>query len=309
MNPMDELTLTPSLTVTHDTIQLIAKSHRARRVLISRVVTALCLAALVISAVPLVLLLVQLVTRGASQLNTAFFTTLPQSPTIMSPNLTGGVSNAIIGTIALTVYASLMAIPVGVFAGVYLGESTSKFASVLRIVAQTMAGDPSILMGLCGFSFVVKFLHVGFSAIAGSFALAVLMLPVIAISTELSIRGVPNTLREAGLALGAKPHTISTKIVIPSALTGIVTGCMLAVARAVGETAPVLLTIGGGYINQWRPLNPVSALPLSIYINAKSEYPSERAQVWGIALVLVLFVFVVSLSARVWAARKQKRNS
>jgi phosphate transport system permease protein len=169
-----------------------------------------------------------------------------------------------------------------------------------------MAGAPSILMGLFAFSFVVRDLHIGFSALAGSFALAVLMLPVIIISSEIAVRGVPNTLREAGLALGAKPHKVSMKIVLPAAVTGIVTGIILAISRAIGETAPVLLVIGGGYINSWKPLDPVAALPLSIYENAKSEWPSLRTEVWGIALVLVVFVFVLSLSARIWASRKQQ---
>jgi phosphate transport system permease protein len=164
-------------------------------------------------------------------------------------------------------------------------------------------------MGLFAFSFIVHDLDIGFSALAGSFALAVLMLPVIAVTTEISVRNVPDTLREAGLALGAKPHKISLKVVLPTALSGIVTGCILAISRAVGETAPVLLTIGGGYINSWKPLDPVSALPLSIYMNAKSEWPSQRAQVWGVALVLVIFIFVLSLSARMWASRKQRSNS
>jgi phosphate transport system permease protein len=190
--------------------------------------------------------------------------------------------------------------------GVYLAEADSKLATSLRVISQTMAGAPSILMGLFAFSFIVRDLHIGFSALAGSFALAVLMLPVIVISTEIAVRGVPQTLREAGLALGAKPHKVSMKIVLPSALTGIVTGIILAVSRAIGETAPVLLVIGGGYIYSWKPLDPVAALPLSIYENAKSEWPSLRTQVWGIALVLVLFVFVLSLSARIWASRKQQ---
>jgi phosphate transport system permease protein len=202
-----------------------------------------------------------------------------------------------------------MAIPVGVLTGIYLAESSSKLASTLRVIAQTMAGAPSILMGLFAFSFIVHDLDIGFSALAGSFALAVLMLPVIAVTTEISVRNVPDTLREAGLALGAKPHKISLKVVLPTALSGIVTGCILAISRAVGETAPVLLTIGGGYINSWKPLDPVSALPLSIYMNAKSEWPSQRAQVWGVALVLVIFIFVLSLSARMWASRKQRSNS
>jgi phosphate transport system permease protein len=109
--------------------------------------------------------------------------------------------------------------------------------------------------------------------------------------------------------LGAKPHKVSLRIVLPSALTGIVTGSILAMSRAIGETAPVLLVIGGGFINSWKPLDPVSALPLTMFENAKSEWPSQRIQVWGIALVLVAFVFVLSLSARIWAARKQKVNS
>ena len=309
MTMIDELVPQPENPSTRDAIRRTAHSHRARRVAISRVMMILCGVALVLTSIPLVLLLIQLITRGSSQLNATFFTKPPQSPSLIDPNAIGGVLNSIIGTIALTTYASLMAIPVGVLTGVYLAESRSKLASTLRVIAQTMAGAPSILMGLFGFTLIVKYLQIGFTAIAGSFALAVLMLPVIAISTEISVRNVPDTLREAGLALGAKPHKVSLKVVIPSALSGIVTGCLLAVARAIGETAPVLLTIGGGYLNEWRPLNPVSALPLSIYMNAKSEWPSQRAQVWGIALVLVAFVFVLSLTARIWASRKQKRTS
>jgi phosphate transport system permease protein len=266
----------------------------------------LCATSLLIAAVPLVLLVYQLLRRGIPVLDKAFFTTLPQTPTLLTPNATGGVSNAIIGTLVLTLYASIMAIPLGVLVGVYLAENESKLASSLRVIAQTMAGAPSILMGLFAFSFLVHDLNVGFSAIAGAFALAVLMMPVIIISTEIAVRGVPNSLREAGLALGAKPHKVSMRVVLPAAISGIVTGAILAVSRAIGETAPVLLTIGGGFINSWKPLDPVSALPLTIFENAKSEWPSQRAQVWGIALVLVAFVFVLSLSARIWASRKQQ---
>ncbi len=288
-------------------IRQISVRVRARRQLRSRIMVTLCAVALAITAVPLVLLMYQLFRRGLPVvLHAGFFTQLPQTPSLIAPNATGGVSNAILGSLVLTVYAAIMAIPVGVLAGVYLAESDSKLAAVLRVVAQTMAGAPSILMGLFAFAFVVRALHVGFSAIAGSFALAVLMLPVIVISSEIAVRGVPSTLREAGLALGAKPHMVSLKIVLPAAVTGIVTGIILAISRAIGETAPVLLVIGGGYINSWKPLNPVSALPLLIFEDAKSEWPSLRTEVWGIALVLVAFVFVLSLSARIWASRKQQ---
>jgi phosphate transport system permease protein len=289
-----------------DEIRRISHHTRARRVFISRVMVTLCATSLLIAAVPLVLLVYQLLRRGIPVLDKTFFTTLPQTPTLLTPNATGGVSNAIIGTLVLTLYASIMAIPLGVLVGVYLAENESKLASSLRVIAQTMAGAPSILMGLFAFSFLVHDLNVGFSAIAGAFALAVLMMPVIIISTEIAVRGVPNSLREAGLALGAKPHKVSMRVVLPAAISGIVTGAILAVSRAIGETAPVLLTIGGGFINSWKPLDPVSALPLTIFENAKSEWPSQRAQVWGIALVLVAFVFVLSLSARIWASRKQQ---
>jgi len=308
MSEMTELTQAPETnTSMRDEIRAISDRVRGRRLLRSRIMVTLCAIALSATAVPLLLLLYQLFQRGLPViLHTAFYTQLPQTPTLITPNATGGVSNAILGTLVLTLYASIMAIPVGVLVGIYLAESESKLAAVLRVTAQTMAGAPSILMGLFAFSFVVRDLNVGFSAIAGSFALAVLMLPVIVISSEIAVRGVPHTLREAGLALGAKPHKVSMKIVLPAAVTGIVTGIILAISRAIGETAPVLLVIGGGYINSWKPLDPVSALPLSIYENAKSEWPSLRTEVWGIALVLVLFVFVLSLSARIWASRKQQ---
>jgi phosphate transport system permease protein len=294
---------------THDTreeIRRISDRVRARRQTTSRIMVALCGIALVIAAVPLVALMYQLFDKGLSQINWKFFTTLPTTPTLIAPNATGGISNAIIGTIALTIYASILAIPIGVLVGIYLAETESKLATSLRVVSQTMAGAPSILMGLFAFSFIVHDLNVGFSSIAGSFALAVLMLPVIIISTEIAVRNVPNSLREAGLALGAKPHKVSLKVVLPSAITGIVTGTILAISRAIGETAPVLLVIGGGFTNAWQPFDPVSAMPLAIFENAKSEWPSQRAQVWGIALVLVVFVFILSLTARVWASRKQQ---
>lgn len=291
---------------TREEIRRISDRVRARRQRTSRIMVVFCGAALVLASVPLVALMYQLFDKGLSQINWKFFTTLPTTPTLPAPNATGGISNAIVGTIALTIYASIMAIPVGVLVGIYLAETESKLATSLRVVSQTMAGAPSILMGLFAFSFLVHDLNIGFSSIAGSFALAVLMLPVIIISTEIAVRNVPNSLREAGLALGAKPHKVSLRIVLPSAITGIVTGIILAVSRAVGETAPVLLVIGGGFTNSWQPFDPVSAMPLSIFENAKSEWPSQRAQVWGIALVLVVFVFILSLTARIWASRKQQ---
>ena len=171
---------TDSGTSMRDEIRAISDRHRAGRQLRSRIMVILCAVALGATAVPLLLLLYQLFKRGLPVvLHTAFYTQLPQTPTLIAPNATGGVSNAIIGTLVLSAYASIMAIPIGVLVGIYLAESDSKLAASLRVTAQTMAGAPSILMGLFAFSFIVHDLNIGFSAIAGSFALAVLMLPVI----------------------------------------------------------------------------------------------------------------------------------
>jgi phosphate transport system permease protein len=309
---MSNLTLPVPAELGHELraeIRRISSRSRARRSLISRIMITLCFTSLLVAAVPLFLLMYQVIKRGVPVLSAAFFTTLPQTPSLINPTVTGGVSNAIIGTLALNIYAAIMAVPVGVFVGIYLAENNNKFASMLRIISQTMSGAPSILMGLFAFTLLVRDFNLGFSAIAGSFALAVLMLPVIIISTEISVLNVPKTLREAGLALGAKEHQVSLKVVLPAALSGIVTGVILALSRSIGETAPILLTIGGGFLNAWGLFGPVSALPLQIYMGSKSEWPAQRAQVWGIALVLVVFVFVLSLSARIWASRKQKVHS
>jgi phosphate transport system permease protein len=306
MTDLDELSPADAGHELREQIRRASNNQRARRVLVSRIMMTLCAVAIAIAVIPLGFLVYQLLRRGIPVLSTTFFTKVPESPSVVAPNAIGGVSNAIIGSLALNLYASIMAIPIGILTGVYLAESDSKLAATMSVIAQTMAGAPSILMGLFAFSLFVQDFRIGFTALDGSFALAVLMLPVIAISSEISVRNVPATLREAGLALGAKPHTISMRVVLPTALSGIVTGVILALSRAVGETAPVLLVIGGGYLNTWKPLDPVSALPLMIYTNAKSEYPSLRAEVWGIALVLVAVVFVLSLGARIWASRKQQ---
>jgi phosphate transport system permease protein len=273
----------------------------------SRIMTVLCWMAISLAAIPLVALLIRLFMKGTPVLfKTGFFTQLPQQPTLFDQTNTGGVSNAIIGTIAIIVYATLASIPIGILVGIYTAESDSKFASAIRVVASTMVGAPSILMGLFAFGLIVVQLNLGFSILAGSFAVSVLMLPVLIGSTEIAVRNVPPTLREAGLALGAKPSTTSMRIVLPAATTGIVTGAILAISRAVGETAPVLLVIGGAYAITWKPNDAGSALPVTMYQDVASDFNSLKEQAWGIGLLLVLVIFVLSFAARIWAARKQK---
>ena len=278
-----------------------------RRMFVSQAMTVLCWIAIVLAAVPLFALLFRLFVKGTPVLlKSGFFTQLPQQPTLFDQTNTGGVSNAIVGTIAIIIYATIASIPIGIIVGIYTAESDSKFASMIRVIASTMVGAPSILMGLFAFGVIVVQLKLGFSILAGSFALSVLMLPVLISSTEIAVRNVPTTLREAGLALGAKPSTASLRIVLPAATTGIVTGAILAISRAVGETAPILLVIGGAYAVTYKPGDPGSALSVSMYQDVASNYDSLKNQAWGIGLLLVLVIFVLSFAARIWAARKQK---
>ena len=279
-------------------IQAISQRGRNARLIRSRIVITLCVIALAIAVIPLAALSCEIIVKGLPVIKASFFTQLPLTPNLVNPNMTGGVSNAIVGSLVLVLYSSILSVPVGVLTGIYTAENENRTASLIRLMAQTMAGAPSILMGLFAFALICQQLGFGYSALAGSFALAVLMVPVIVVATEIAVRNVPQTLREAGLALGAKPHKVSMKIVLPTALSGIVTGCILAISRAVGEAAPVLFTIGGATLLNWKPTDPVSALPISIYIDAKSQWPSLRAMVFGIALVLLFVVFIASFTAR-----------
>jgi phosphate transport system permease protein len=289
-------------------IQAISKRGRNARLIRSRIVITLCVIALAIAVTPLAALSWEIIGKGFPVLKGSFFTQLPLTPNLLNPNMTGGVSNAIVGSLVLVLYSSILSVPVGVLTGIYTAENENRTASLIRLMAQTMAGAPSILMGLFAFALICQQLGFGYSALAGSFALAVLMVPVIVVATEIAVRNVPQTLREAGLALGAKPHKVSMKIVLPTALSGIVTGCILAISRAVGEAAPVLFTIGGATLLNWKPTDPVSALPISIYIDAKSQWPSLRAMVFGIALVLLFVVFIASFTARFLVGRQQRKS-
>lgn len=304
----DLFTTIPANEALRAEIQAISHKGRRARLVRSRIIITLCIIALAIAVIPLAALSWEIIVKGFPVLKSSFFTQLPLSPNLANPNQTGGVSNAIVGSLALVAYSSMMSIPVGVLTGIYTAENEGRIASVIRLMAQTMAGAPSILMGLFAFALICQQFGFGYSAIAGAFALAVLMVPVIIVATEIAVRNVPQSLREAGLALGARPHTVSLKIVLPTALSGIVTGCILAISRAVGEAAPVLFTIGGASLLNWKPTDPVSALPISIFIDAKSQWPSLRAMVFGIALVLLFVVFLASFTARFLVGRQQRKS-
>jgi phosphate transport system permease protein len=218
----------------------------------------------------------------------------------------GGALAAILGTIQLLALASLMAIPAGILAGVYVNEfSGRRLAGIIRFAADVLVGIPSILIGIFVFTFLVLPFK-QYNAFAGAVALALIMIPVIMRTTEEILKLVPDTLREAALALGVPVWRSVVSVVVRTGLAGILTGVMLAVARAAGETAPLLFTtLGSRLVNVGDFSQPMDALPLFIYANARQPYPVLNEQAWGAAFLLMLFVLTINILVRVrsWGPR------
>ena len=288
-------------------VQTRAAKTLGRRTLLSRVFIAMLVAALVLAIVPLGSLIFALIQRGISSISWNFLHTLPTQPSLIDQNAIGGIGNAIEGTVIIDGLAGLVAIPIAVLLGLYLSESASRAANFLRAIIEIMTGLPSILLGVFAYEYVVVPMKT-FSGMAGIVALAVLMVPLIAKASELAFRGVPSTLREAGLALGARSSRVSRGVILPAALPGVITGVLLSLARAMGETAPLLLVIGASGDWTWSPLKQMSALPLLAYNYSGSQYPSQRAAAWGVALTLVVLVMFLSLGSRLVAARMRKER-
>ena len=278
-----------------------------RRTLISRIVLGLMALAFVIALAPLVSLVYSLLARGISSIHWAFLSTLPTQPSLIDQNAIGGIGNAIEGSVVIDLIAGLIAIPIAVLVGLYLSESSSRLANGLRAVTEIMTGMPSILLGVFAYEYVVVPMK-AFSGLAGIVALAILMVPVIAKASEMAFRGVPHTLKEAGLALGARSSRVARGVIIPSALPGVVTGVLLSLARAMGETAPLLLVVGASGNWTWNPHNQMAALPLLTYLYSGSQYASQRSAAWGVALVLVFMVMVLNIAGRLVAARMRKEK-
>jgi phosphate transport system permease protein len=218
-----------------------------------------------------------------------------------------GMGPAIVGTLVITALATLMAVPLGILGAIYLHEygKRGRLASVLRFFADVMTGVPSIVMGLFIFTiWVVRFGTDGVTGFAGALALACLMLPIIIRSTEEMLRLVPDHLREASLALGSSRSRTILTVVMPTALPGIVSGVLLAVARAAGETAPLLFTVGAATQINWSPFSgPNTALSLQIFGNASQPFAGAQARAWGAALTLIALTFIFLVLSRIVAAR------
>jgi len=218
----------------------------------------------------------------------------------------GGVAHAIVGTGILVGLASLMAIPIGILGGVYVAEyAVDPWASWVRLASDVLVGTPSIAIGLFAYALVVVPVH-HFSGIAGSVALAILMLPIVIRTTEGAVALIPHGLRESGLALGLPRWRVSLQLILPAAAPGVITGALLAVARASGETAPLLFTSLGNTLFRVDPTQAIQALPLTVYQYALLPYKSLQDQAWGAALVLVVMVLVINLLSR-WVLRRQIR--
>ncbi|HET7339188.1 MAG TPA: phosphate ABC transporter permease PstA [Candidatus Dormibacteraeota bacterium] len=216
-----------------------------------------------------------------------------------------GVAHAIVGSLVMVGIASLIAVPLGVLAGVYMAEFPGGWTRTVRLAADVLVGAPSIAIGLFAFAlFVAPFHH--FSGLAGAIALSVLMLPVVLRTTEGAVGIVPGGLRESGLALGLPRWRVTMQLMLRAAIPGVVTGALLSVARAAGETAPLLFTGFGNRFLSFNPTEPMSALPLIVYHDALTPYPSLQQQAWGAALLLVVIMLVINLVSRA-VIRRQAR--
>jgi phosphate transport system permease protein len=265
-----------------------------RRRAVSALMVGLTYVAAGLAMLPLLLIFGDLLAKGASTVSLDFFTKMPAPP----GEAGGGMANAIVGTLILITVASAIGLPIGIGAGLYLAESgATKLATAVRFLADVLNGLPSIVLGIFAWQLLV--VPVGhFSALAAGVALAVMMIPFVTRTTEEMVRTVPSALREAALALGYTRWRTSVTIVLRTALAGIVTGALVAVARIAGETAPLLFTTLGNQFWSVELDEPVAALPLQIFAYAISPYDQWRAHAWAGALVLITLVFVISLIAR-----------
>jgi phosphate transport system permease protein len=294
--PTDDSALRRSARTPSKWLQL----NTARRYVVNHLVTGLAILSTLLVIAPLVAILAYLIYKGASSLNLAFFTRIPAA--VGEPG--GGMANAIAGSGIVLGLASLMGIPVGIAAGVYLAEfgRGKLLAMSVRFTADVLNGVPSIVMGMAIYSLVVMRQH-HFSAFAGGVALAVMMVPTITRTTEEMLATVPHAIREAALGLGVPKWRTVLSVSLKTASPGIITGCMLAFARVAGETAPLLFTALGNQFWSFRLNEPIAALPLQIYVYAISPYDEWHRLAWAGALVLIVMIMVAVTLVRIYASR------
>ena len=276
---------------------------RWRRV-VSILMMTVCFLSVVIALVPLAFILFFVVTRGIGAIDLDFFTQTPKP----HGEVGGGMANAMLGTLIVTGLGALFAVPVGILAGIYVAENNrSRFASLVRFSADTLNGVPSIVVGLFVYALVVLPMK-QFTALAGGVALGVMMIPIVMRTTEELLRLVPSSLREGALALGATRGRATFSVVVPSALPGILTGVMLALARIAGETAPLLFTALNNHYWSTSLVQPIATLTVQVYTYATAPYEDLHRQAWAGALVLVALVLGCSILARLATRRLERMH-
>ncbi|MGO8687374.1 MAG: phosphate ABC transporter permease PstA [Candidatus Dormibacteria bacterium] len=275
-------------------IQATAERSLLRRRISGRIAQGLCALAALAAVAPLVTLLYYTISRGAGALSWSFLVNAPTPPGVPG----GGISTAIVGSAEIVGLALVLAIPISLLTALFLFERSGRIAAALRFGADVLTGVPSIIIGIFAYALLVLPLH-QFSTLAAAFALAVLMLPIMIRADEEAMRTIALDLWEAGLALGARRGRVARSVVLRGALPDLVTGNLLAIARAVGETAPLLFTLA----------TPLAAMTLLIYTDGTQAYAVAQQTAWGTALVLLGFVLLLSVVARVTAGRISRRVS
>jgi phosphate transport system permease protein len=283
-------------------LDLQRSSLSARRRVVDMVMKTLMWLAVIVAAIPLGAVTYYVISKGLSIMSWDFLfgQRIPRQPDAVG----GSMGPAVVGTILTTGVAALIAIPLGVLGAIYLNEygKTSTLARTIRTMADVMTGVPSVIMGLFIFLIFVVPYH-DRTALAGALALACLMLPVVIRSSEEMLKLVPDELRQASLALGSRKWRTTLTVVLPAAISGITSGALLAIARAAGETAPIVLVVGITYRKSWELLAPNTSLPAQIFANATQPYEGAQQRGWGAALALVIIVLVTTLIARFISAR------
>jgi phosphate transport system permease protein len=291
---------------TNQKIQDIMSRHYYRRRLVDKIVSAFAITCVLAAIIPLGSILLEVIKNGASAISIQLLT---QPPGAIGATLedSGGIAPAIQGTLIVIGLASVIGVPIGILAGIYLSEfasGTGLLPSAVRLFNDVLTGLPSVVIGIVGYITIV--LAVGsFSVLAGAFSLSIIMMPIVVRITEETLKVVPNSIREAGYSLGISKWKITLFIVLKSAKSGVLTGIVLAVSRIAGETAPLIMTILGTSLFFSSFTKPIDALPLRIWRLASQPYDTAHSQGWGAALLLIVIVLISSVALRLLVQRKE----
>ena len=272
-----------------------ANEHISLRIVKDKLFKLLVIGFSFASILPLLFILFYIFKNGVAAIDWQFLTELPKPV----GEIGGGISNAIIGTLMLVIIASICSIPMGIAAGIYLSEhQQGRLSYAVRLCVEILQGIPSIVIGIIAYVWIVMPLRT-FSAVSGGIALGIMMLPIIVRSTEETLKLIPESLKEASLALGVPYYKTILKVIVPAGLSGMVTAVIISIARVAGETAPLLFTAFGNPFMNLNILKPVNSLPLLVFNYAASPYPEWHALAWGASLVLAVLVLTLNIVAKV----------